>query len=46
MNGSHIDPTGVTHLYPIPLVDFSACLVGQPTPRLEVSFTNNGSTKK
>jgi hypothetical protein len=46
MNGSHIDPTGVTHLYPIPLVDFSAYLVGQSTPRLEVSLTNNGSTKK
>ena len=46
MNGSQIDPTGVTHLYPIPLVDFSAYLVGQPTSPLEVSFTNNGSTKK
>ena len=46
MNGSHIDPTGVTRLYPLPLVDFSAYLVGQPTPRLEVSFRNSGSTKK
>jgi hypothetical protein len=46
MNGSHIDPTGVTHLYPIPLVDVGAYLVGQPTPRREVSLTNNGSTKK
>ena len=46
MNGSHIDPTGVTHFYRIPLVDFSAHLVGQPTPRRDVSLTNNGSTKK
>jgi hypothetical protein len=46
MNGSHILPTGVTHLYPISLVDFSAYLVGQPTPRREVSLTNNGPTKK
>ena len=46
MNGSHIDPTGVTHLYPIPLVECSAYLVGQPTPRLEVTFTNKGSTKE
>ena len=46
MSGSHIERTGVTHLYPIPLVKFSAYLVEQPTPRLEVSFTNNGSTKK
>ena len=46
MNGSHIDSTAVTYLYLIPLMDFSAYLVGQPTPRLEVSFTNNGSRKK
>jgi hypothetical protein len=46
MNNSHIDPTGVRHLYPIPLVEFSTYLVGQPAPRLEVSFTNTRSTKK
>ena len=46
MSSSHIERTGVTHLYPIPLVELGAYLLGQPTPRLEVSFTNNGSTKK
>ena len=46
MNSSHIEPTGVRHFYPIPLVELSAYVVGQPTPRLEVTFTNKGSTKK
>ena len=46
MNSSNIEPTGVRHLYPIPVVEFSAYLMGQPTPRLEVSFTNKKSTKK
>jgi hypothetical protein len=46
MNSFHIEPKGVRHPYRIPLVEVSEYLVGQPTPRLEVSFTNNGSTKK
>ena len=33
-------------LYPIPLMEASEYLVGQPTPRLEVPVTNKGSTKK
>ena len=45
MISSNTGPTGVRHLYPIPLVELSENLVGQPTPRLEVPFTNKGSTK-
>jgi hypothetical protein len=46
MNSSHIEPTGVRHPDPIPLVEVSEYLVSQPTPRLEVTVTNKGSTKK
>jgi hypothetical protein len=46
MSSSHTELTGVRHLCPIPLVEFSAYLVGRPTPRLEVTFTNKGSTKR
>jgi hypothetical protein len=46
MNISHIEPTGVRHLYPIPLVEVSEYLVAQPTPHLEVTVTNKGSTKE
>ena len=46
MNSSHIESTGARHLYPIPLVEFGENVVGQPTPRLEVTFTSQGSTKK
>jgi hypothetical protein len=45
MNSPYREPTGVRHLYPAPLVEFSGHLVGQSTPRLEVTFTNKGSTK-
>jgi hypothetical protein len=33
------------HLYPIPLVEVEY-LAGPPTPPLEVTVTNRGSTKK
>jgi hypothetical protein len=46
MNSSHIEPNGVRHLDGIPPVEVSEYLVGQPTRRLEVPVTNEGSTKK
>ena len=46
MNRSHVEPTGVRNLYPIPVVEVSEDLVGEPTPRLEVTVTNKGSTRK